>query len=83
MDAKKSEGEPSSRAACSAVDNSFTTVLWRRLCFDMRLHAGWTMETCERNFRRIVEQTLADSPPNAAADLRQKREWKWEWEWGE
>jgi len=64
-------GRGSSGAApCSTADNSFTSVLWRRMSTDMRLHDGWTLEDCERNFRKIVGQTLADSPPNPEAHGR-------------
>jgi len=59
-----------SAAPCSTADNSFTSVLWRRMSTDMRLHDGWTLEDCERNFRKIVGQTLADSPPNPEAHGR-------------
>jgi hypothetical protein len=70
--AQISGGTSSAEADCSAIDNSFTSVLWRRLSADMRLHTGWTMEACERNFRKIVNQTLVDNPPNDKAQLRTK-----------
>lgn len=42
--------------------NDFTSVLWRRLCTDFRVHAGWRLEDMEAKFRSDVARTLAEFP---------------------
>lgn len=46
----------------TATDNSFESVLWRRLACDFRIHAGWKLEDAERNFRENFRRTLAECP---------------------
>lgn len=48
--------------------NDFTSVLWRRLASDFRLHAGWRYEDMEKHFREIVRRTLEEYPPAAAPE---------------
>ena len=59
---KANEGHPPS--SCSAVDNTFESVLWRRLAPDLRLPTGWCFNDMERHFRETVRKTLAECPPN-------------------
>lgn len=48
--------------------NDFTSVLWRRLASDFRLHAGWRYEDMEKHFRETVRRTLEEYPPAAPED---------------
>lgn len=45
------------------IDNSFESVLWRKLACDFRVHAGWRLEDMEKRFREVVRETLRDHPP--------------------
>lgn len=47
-----------------AADNTFESVLWRRLATDLRVPNGWCYDDMERHFREVVRLTLADFPPN-------------------
>lgn len=66
-DSERSEA-PQSAGSDVKCDNSFEAVLFRRLCFDLRLPEGWTMEVMEKHFRRIVRETLREFPPSVQVD---------------
>jgi hypothetical protein len=58
-------------AGCSdGCDNSFVSVLWRRLHSDLRRTSGLNDAQMERYFRSIVERTLKEFPPNEELTLR-------------
>jgi hypothetical protein len=60
---KAKQYECTAKPSYSAIDNLFTSVLWRRLYHNMRFPENFTEEMKEKYFREIVDQTLSDTPP--------------------
>jgi hypothetical protein len=58
---RKELAAPSGSAEC---DNSFVSVLWRRLHSDLRRPSGWGDDLMEPYVREVVERTLKEFPPN-------------------
>lgn len=47
--------------------NDFVSVLWRGMAHELHYPAGWTIEDVEKNFRRQVNRTLEEFPPEIPA----------------